>query len=145
MYKCFCIQVRTLITYKPSSITAEEGQNVSLPCKATGLPLPGVTWRKACSKLPVKRSSIVNGNLSIRSITKADSRNYACSEKNLLGDDFAVAVVMVIERLQFILTLLNKVTVTLHCTVRGQKRSSGKEWVNKCLKIMLFIQTEPCF
>ena len=117
MYKCFCIKVRTLITYKPSSITAEEGQNVSLQCKATGLPLPGV---KACSKLPVKRSSIVNGNLSIRSITKADSRNYACSAKNLLGDDFAVAVVMVIERLQFILTLLNKVTVLRDLTLHSQ-------------------------
>ena len=98
---------------------------MSLQCKATGLPVPRVTWRKAFSKLPVKRSSIVNGNLSIRSITKADSGTYACSAKNLLGDDSAVAVVMVIERLQFILTPLNKVTVlesckeTLHCTAQG--------------------------
>ena len=96
-----------------------------LQCKATGLPLPRVTWRKAFSKLPVKRSSIANGNLSIRSITKADSGTYACSAKNLLGDDSAVAVMMVIERLQFILTPLNKVTVlesckeTLHCTAQG--------------------------
>ena len=88
-----------MITHKPSSITVEEGQNVSLPCKATGLPAPKVTWRKAFSKLPVKRSSIDNGNLSIRSITKADSGTYACSAKNVLGDDSAVAVVMVIDRL----------------------------------------------
>ena len=98
---------------------------MSLQCKAVGLPLPKVTWRKAFSKLPVKRSSIANGNLSIRSITKADSGTYACSAKNLLGDDSAVAVMMVIERLQFILTPLNKVTVlesckeTLHCTAQG--------------------------
>ena len=63
--------------------------------------------------------------MSIRSITKADSGTYACSAKNLLGDDSAVAVMMVIERLQFILTPLNKVTVlesckeTLHCTAQG--------------------------
>ena len=98
---------------------------MSLQCKAAGLPAPRVTWRKAFSKLPVKRSSIVNGNLSIRSITKADSGTYACSAKNLLGDESAVTVVMVIERLQFILTPLNKVTVlesckeTLHCTAQG--------------------------
>ena len=121
----FCFTVRALITHKPSSITVEEGKNVSLQCKAVGLPLPKVTWRKAFSKLPVKRSSIANGNLSIRSITKADSGTYACSAKNLLGDDSAVAVMMVIERLQFILTPLNKVTVlesckeTLHCTAQG--------------------------
>ena len=128
MYNCFCFKVRALITHKPSSITVEEGQNVSLQCKAIGLPLPRVTWRKAFSKLPVKRSSIVNGNLSIRSITKADSGTYACSAKNLLGDDSAVAVVMVIETLQFILAPLNKVTVlesckeTLHCRAQGSKK-----------------------
>ena len=98
---------------------------MSLQCKATGLPLPRVTWRKAFSKLPVKRSSIVNGNLSIRSITKADSGTYACSAKNLLGDASTVTVVMVIETLQFILAPLNNVTVlesckeTLHCAAQG--------------------------
>ena len=98
---------------------------MSLQCKVTGLPAPRVTWRKAFSKLPVKRSSIVNGNLSIRSITKADSGTYACSAKNVLGDDSAVAVVMVTDRLQFIIIPLNKVTVlesckeTLHCTAQG--------------------------
>ena len=98
---------------------------MSLQCKATGLPAPRVTWRKAFSKLPVKRSSIVNGNLSIRSITKADSGTYACSAKNLLGDDSAVAVVMVNDRLQFTLIPLSKVTVLesckviLHCAAQG--------------------------
>ena len=98
---------------------------MSLQCKATGLPAPRVTWRKAFSKLPVKRSSIVNGNLSIRSITKADSGTYACSAKNVLGDDSAVALVMVINRLQFMLIPLNKVSalecskVILHCAAQG--------------------------
>ena len=98
---------------------------MSLQCKATGLPAPRVTCRKAFSKLPVKRSSIVNGNLSIRSITKADSGTYACSAKNLLGDDSAVALVMVIKRVQFMLIPLNKVSalecskVILHCAAKG--------------------------
>ena len=98
---------------------------MSLQCKAVGLPVPRVTWRKAFSKLSVKRSSIVNGNLSIRGITKADSGTYACSAKNLLGDDSAVALVMVINRLQFIFIPLNKVSalecskVILHCAAKG--------------------------
>ena len=68
---------------------------------------------------------MVNGNLSIRSITKAGSGTYACSAKNVLGDDSVVAVVMVIDRLQFILIPLNKVTVLesckviLHCAAQG--------------------------
>ena len=98
---------------------------MSLQCKAVGLPVPKVTWRKAFSKLPAKRSSIANGNLSIRSITKADSGTYACSAKNLPGDDSAVALVMVINRLQFMLIPLNKVSalecskVILHCAAMG--------------------------
>ena len=94
-----------------------------LKCKATGLPIPIVIWRKAFSGLPVKRSSVFNGNLSIRSVTKKDSGS--CSAKNLLGDDSAVAVVMVIDRLQFTLIPLSKVTVLesckviLHCTAQG--------------------------
>ena len=98
---------------------------MSLQCKATGLPVPKITWRKAFSKLPVKRSSIVNGNLSICGITKADSGTYACSAKNRLGDDSAVALVMVINRLQFMLIPLNKVSalecskVILHCAAQG--------------------------
>ena len=98
---------------------------MSLKCKATGLPIPIVIWRKAFSGLPVKRSSVFNGNLSIRSVTKADSGTYACSAKNLLGDDSAVAVVMVNDRLQFTLIPLSKVTVLesckviLHCAAQG--------------------------
>ena len=98
---------------------------MSLQCKATGLPAPKITWRKAFSKLPVKRSSIVNGNLSIRGITKADSGTYACSATNLLGDDSAVALVMVSNMLQFMIIPLNKVSalecskVILHCAAKG--------------------------
>ena len=98
---------------------------MSLKCKATGLPIPTVIWRKAFRGLPVKRSSVFNGNLSIRSVTKADSGTYACSAKNLLGDDSAVALVMVIKRVQFMLIPLNKVSalecskVILHCAAQG--------------------------
>ena len=124
MSKLF-LSARALITHKPSSITVEEGQNGSLKCKATGLPRPIVIWRKAFRGLPVKRSSVFKGNLSIRSVTKADSGTYACSAKNLLGDDSAVALVMVINRVQFMLIPLNKVSalecskVILHCAAQG--------------------------
>jgi len=63
--------------------------------------------------------------VSIHSITKADSGTYACSAKNLLGDDSAVALVMVINKLQFMLIPLNKVSalecskVILHCAAKG--------------------------
>ena len=53
-----------------------------------------------------------DGKLTIRNIAKADSGDYACSAKNFLGQDFAVAQVTVFERLAFILTPPLKVTIT---------------------------------
>ena len=67
-----------------------------------------------------------DGKLTIRNIAKADSGDYACSAKNFLGQDFAVAQVMVFERLAFILTPPLKVTVTqssnllLDCSAQGK-------------------------
>ena len=75
---------------------------------------------------------MVDGNLTIRSIAKADSGDYACSAKNFLGQDFAVAQVMVFERLAFILTPLLKVTVSqssnllLDCSAQGNTEITWK-------------------
>ena len=91
------VTVAAFITQKPSSITVEEGQNVSLHCKATGQPKPTVTWRKAFSHVSKERTRVVDGKLTIVKITKADGGAYACSAKNLLGEDSAVALVMVID------------------------------------------------
>ena len=73
-----------------------------------------------------------DGKLTIRNIAKAaDSGNYACSAKNFLGQDFAVAQVMV-ERLAFILTPPLKVTVTqssnllLDCSAQGNTEITWK-------------------
>ena len=50
---CLLIAVATLITQKPSSVIVEEGENVTLVCKATGVPMPTVTWRKALGTVPL--------------------------------------------------------------------------------------------
>ena len=92
------------ITQKPSSVIVEEGENVSLQCKATGQPKPKVTWRKALSHVPKEKTTVVEGNLTILNVTKADGGAYACSAKNLLEQDSAVALLTVIDRLKFTLT-----------------------------------------
>ena len=121
------ITVGAIITQKPSSITVEEGQNVRLLCKATGQPTPTITWRKAFSNMSGKSTAVVDGNLTIISVTKADGGSYACSAKNLLGRDSAVAQVMVIDKLKFTLTPPPKVVVSkfgnvkLNCAALGKK------------------------
>ena len=92
--------VAALITQKPSSIVAEVGENVRLQCKATGLPIPTITWRRAFGSLARGKTAVDDGKLTIRNIAKADSGDKACSAKNFLGQDFAVAQVTVFERLK---------------------------------------------
>ena len=77
---------------------------MTLLCKATGVPMPTVTWRKALGTVPKEKTAVIDGNMSIVSVTKADGGTYACSAKNLLGEDSAVVLVAVIDRLTFTLT-----------------------------------------
>ena len=93
-----------MISRIPSSVIIEEGQKLSLVCEATGQPTPTVTWRKAFSQLPKEKTTVVAGNLNIVNIAKADGGTYECAVKNLLGEDSAVAQVIVIDELKFILT-----------------------------------------
>ena len=73
-----------------------------------------------------------DGKLTIRNIAKADSGDYACSAKNFLGQDVAVAQVMVFQRLAFILTPPLKVTVSqsrnllLDCSAQGNTEITCK-------------------
>ena len=73
-----------------------------------------------------------DGKLTIRNIAKADSGDYACSAKNFLGQDVAVAQVMIFQRLAFILTPPLKVTVSqssnlmLDCSAQGNTEITWK-------------------
>ena len=117
--------VGAVISRKPSSVIAEEGRNVSLICQATGQPAPTVMWQKAFSQLPKEKTTVVDGNLTILNITKADSGAYACVAKNVLGKDSAVAQITVLGKLVFSLIPPLKVVasdfsnVTLNCRAKG--------------------------
>ena len=103
----------------------EEGENITLKCKTGGVPTPIVTWQKAFSWVPKKKTAVKNGSLTILKLGKADGGTYACTAKNLLGHDTAIAQVTVIDRLKFTLTPpLKAVTsvswkLTLHCEAQG--------------------------
>ena len=105
---------------------------MTLVCKATGQPMPTMSWRKAFGNLPKEKIAVIDGNVSIVSVTKADGGTYACSAKNLLGEDSAVALVAVIDRLQFTLTPPIKLVVPtfgnqmLNCQAQGSNEISWK-------------------
>ena len=123
--------VAASITQKPSSIVAEIGGNVILPCH-TGLPLPTITWRRAFGSLPKGKTAVVDGSLTIRNIAKTDKGDYVYSAKNFLGQDSVVAQLIVIDRLTFTLTPSRKVTVSqsrnllLNCAAQGNTEITWK-------------------
>ena len=98
---------------------------MSLQCKATRHPKPKVTWRKALGHVPKDKTTVTEGNLTILNVTKADGGAYACSAENRFGQNSAVALLTVIDRLKFTLTppLKDAVSefsnVMLNCEAQG--------------------------
>ena len=114
-----------LIIQRPLPVIVEEGENVTLHCKTSGVPIPTVTWQKAFSRIPKKKTAVENGSLTILKVEKADGGTYACTTKNLLGHDTAIAQVTVIDRVKFTLTPPIKAVTSvswklmLHCEAQG--------------------------
>ena len=68
---------------------------------------------------------MVDGNLTIVGVAKSDSGAYECSAKNLLRQETAAAILMVIERLRFTISPPLKITakkssdLMLNCKAQG--------------------------
>ena len=86
---------------------------MTLLCKVSGLPIPTIKWQKPLGHLPRGRTAVIDGNMTILSVTKKDTGAYVCSVKNLLGEDSALAVITVIDGLKFTLTSPLKVAASM--------------------------------
>ena len=80
---------------------AEEGQNVSIACSATGQPQPHFTWSKSIGRLP-HRAYASNETLKISNVTKKDGGTYHCEARNILGSVRHATLLMVFSRLRFL-------------------------------------------
>ena len=100
---------------------------MTLVGKATGQPTPTILWRKAFGHVSKANIVVAGWNMTILSVTKADSGTYACSVENPLSEDSAVALVTVIDRLEFSLapppTVVAKErsNIVLNCAAYGRK------------------------
>lgn len=70
-------------------VVAYVGTEVLFRCRATGLPTPGISWRKGSipvSSLDLDRMQILpNGDLRVENITEDDNDVYTCIATNFVG------------------------------------------------------------
>jgi len=97
---------------------AEEKQNVSIPCTATGQPLPSITWSKSVGNMPEDRTEVINGNLTIHSVTKNDGGTYICKAENVLRTATDTAQLVIFSPLRFKVSPPKEVTPVIGSSVR---------------------------
>ncbi|XP_063817053.1 immunoglobulin superfamily member 10-like isoform X1 [Pseudophryne corroboree] len=99
----------------------KESMSIALPCSATGLPRPSLTWLLPTG-LEVAFSTshlfVSNGKLNIATARPNDSGIYACVASNSEGTSVAVT------RLSVMLNLTNAMTLELMVTETPKKKPS---------------------
>ena len=84
------IIVAPLITTQPQGGPVTEGDNVTLSCNASGIPVPTITWTRNGSVLNSSVPRISFGaesrELTITNINRADSGEYRCVANNSEGN-----------------------------------------------------------
>ena len=113
-----------------NALLASEEQNVTTTCNATGQPLPSITWSKSVGRLPEDRTEVINGTLTIYSVTKKDRGTYICKAENILGSATDTAQLMVFSRIRFRvrppreLTPMIGTSVALSCAAQSDLRTT---------------------
>ena len=97
---------------------AEEKQNVTIACTATGQPSPRITWSKSAGSLPGGRIKIQGGTMKIYSVTKKDGGIYICKAENILGSVTDTAQLIVYSPLRFTVLPPQQVTPYTGSTLR---------------------------
>ena len=87
--------------FSSNRLIAEEKQNVTIACTASGQPQPSITWWKAFGSLSKDKGVVDSGALTIYNVAKNDGGIYMCKAENLLGRDTSTVLVVVFSSLRF--------------------------------------------
>ncbi|XP_004706727.1 hemicentin-1 [Echinops telfairi] len=92
------VHVLPTFTELPGDVSLNQGEQLRLSCRATGVPLPKLTWTFNNNIIPAHFDS-VNGHseLVIGRVSKEDSGTYVCTAENSIGFVKAIGFVYVKE------------------------------------------------
>nr|XP_005290755.1 hemicentin-1 isoform X1 [Chrysemys picta bellii] len=92
------VHVLPAFTELPGDITLNKGEQLRLTCKATGTPIPKISWTFNNNIVPAKLDN-ANGHseLVIERVSKDDSGTYVCTAENTVGSIKAIGFVYVKE------------------------------------------------
>uniref|UniRef100_H0XAK9 Hemicentin 1 n=1 Tax=Otolemur garnettii TaxID=30611 RepID=H0XAK9_OTOGA len=92
------VHILPTFTELPGDVSLNKGEQLRLSCKATGIPLPKLTWTFNNNIIPAHYDS-VNGHseLVIERVSKEDSGTYVCTAENSVGFVKAIGFVYVKE------------------------------------------------
>ena len=109
---------------------AVEKQNVSIACSTSGQPHPIITWSKAFGTLPMDRTKVIDGTLTIYNVTKNDRGTYICRAENILGSATDIVQLVIFSRLRFKARPLKEMTpmagstIHLPCVVESDLKTT---------------------
>ncbi|KAL9979513.1 hypothetical protein ACROYT_G017187 [Oculina patagonica] len=123
------VNVHPHVSLHSGPLYAIEGSDVTLPtCHVTGNPQPVVTWSNSFGQLPQGRVQYNNSVIKLLDVRKADSDNYICTARNLLGSAVKRTVLVVVSLPQFTVKPPVKVvaatgdTLRLNCSATGDQQ-----------------------
>uniref|UniRef100_A0A8C3GM35 Hemicentin 1 n=1 Tax=Cairina moschata TaxID=8855 RepID=A0A8C3GM35_CAIMO len=92
------VQILPAFTELPGDVALTKGEQLRLTCKATGIPIPKITWTFNNNIIPAQYDD-VNGHseLVIDRVSKDDSGTYICTAENTVGSIKAIGFVYVKE------------------------------------------------
>uniref|UniRef100_A0A0N5AAJ1 Down syndrome cell adhesion molecule-like protein Dscam2 n=1 Tax=Syphacia muris TaxID=451379 RepID=A0A0N5AAJ1_9BILA len=111
---------------KPKNLSVEVGKTAKFDCRASGDPMPSISWKKRDGPMPVGRAYISKGSdgLTIEKVEVGDKGEYICIAKNQAGTIEESARLDIFEQPQFLVkpeevTVERGGTAFFNCKAKG--------------------------